>query len=82
MEKTQNRLYCMQIDPHIALELNKSMSPLWSKANASIKTQPSQWQRLYSNSILPIVIIKMDTAQTTFAMCESIDRNLIKGVSE
>ena len=72
----------MLTDPHIALELNKSMSPPWIKANASIKTQLQQWQRLYSNSILAIVIIKMDTAQPTFAMCESIDRNLTKGVSE
>jgi hypothetical protein len=72
----------MITDPHIALELNKSMSLSWSKANASIKTQLQQWQRLYSNSILPIVIIKMDTAQTTFAMCRFNDRKLIKGVSE
>jgi len=72
----------MLTDPHIALELNKSMSPPWIKANASIKTQLQQWQRLYSNSILPVVIIKMDTAQTTFAMCRSNDRKLIKGASK
>jgi len=72
----------MLIDPHIALELNKSMSPPWLRANASIKTQLQQWQRLYSNSILAIVIIKMDTAQTTFAMCKSSSPNLTKGVSE
>ncbi len=68
-------------DPHIALELNKSMSLSWNKANASIKTQPSQWQRFYSNSILAM-IIKMDTAQTTFAMCGSCDCKIIKGIPE
>jgi len=82
MEKSDNNLYCKFTDSHIAPELNKSMRLSWTKANASIKTQPRQWQRLYSNSILPMMIIKMETTQTTFAMCGSYGRNLIKGVSE
>jgi hypothetical protein len=77
-----NNLFRKMEDPHIALELNKSMSLSWQKANTSIKTQPSQWQRLYSNSILWTMIIKMESAQATFAMCGSNSRNLSKGDSE
>jgi hypothetical protein len=82
MEKSGNKLSCMLTDPHIAPELNKSMRLSWLAANASIQTPLQQWQRLYSNSILSMMIIKMETTQTTFAMCGSYSHNLIKGVSE
>ena len=70
----------MITDPHIALELNKSMLFSWLAAIFAIKTQPQQWQRLYSNSIPASMIIRMETTQSTFAMYGSFGSKLSKGV--